>query len=352
MSTVTKTEVGIVDAVVHPSFPKDDDIVQYLPEAYQLRGFPGQTRYYYSRLEGEFHESAYLEDQRAGSDRQRVEEVIFAECGVGVAILLPLTRGLMADRRLGSAICTATNSWLSEEWLSGEPNRFRGSIRVDPDDVEGALAEIERWADDPRMVQIAVPLEALHPYGQPVYFPIWAAAAKNGLPVAVQSDGGAGVDYAPTGTGYPRHYIEFASLQSLRFFYHLASLITEGVFDRLPELRFVFADGGADVLPPLMWRLDSAWRQARSQSPENRHVPSSYLAENVWFATSRLEGPTSHGLEKEWADTMRTYDHLLYGSHYPHWSFEPPDDRAMRTAPEERRRVLGGHATTLYRLSM
>jgi len=351
MSTSTETDVRVVDAVVYPSFAQDDDIVDYLPEAYRLRGFPGQTRYYYSRYEGEFHDDAYREGERPGSNRDRVEEAIFGERGVDLAILLPLTRGLMADRRLGSAICTATNAWLSEQWLDGEGCRFRGSIRVDTDDVEGALAEIERWAQDPRMVQIAVPLEALHPYGHPAYLAIWTAAANHGLPVAVHSDGGAGVDFAPTGTGYPRHYVEFASLQSLRFFYHLASLITEGVFDRLPELRFVFADGGADILPPLMWRLDSAWRQSRSQSPENRHLPSSYLAANVRFATSRLEGPLEHGLEKEWTQTMESYDYLLYGSHYPHWSFEPPEHRAARLAPGKRDGVLGGHAKQLYRLS-
>src|SRR6266542_1290541 len=75
-----------------------------------------------------------------------------------------------------------TGRWLDDE-VYGE--RFRGTIRVNPDDIEGALKEIERWSAHPRMVQIGVPLQSREVYGKPQYWPLWEEAARRGLPVAV-----------------------------------------------------------------------------------------------------------------------------------------------------------------------
>ncbi len=81
---------------------------------------------------------------------------------------------------------------------------------------------------------------------------IWEAAAAHGLPVMVKLDGGSGVDFAPTAVGYPHHFIEYSVLAPINFAYHLISMISEGVFERLPDLRVVFADGGHDMLGPLV----------------------------------------------------------------------------------------------------
>ena len=45
------------------------------------------------------------------------------------------------------------NHWLEAEWLSKEP-RLKGSIVVPYEDTEAAVAEIERWAGDPRFAQV------------------------------------------------------------------------------------------------------------------------------------------------------------------------------------------------------
>jgi hypothetical protein len=83
------------------------------------------------------------------------------ENGTSEAVLVLLTRGLLESNRYVTALASATNQWLADEWLSGEHGpMFPGTIRVNPRDPVGAVAEINRWADDSRFVQVAVPLES------------------------------------------------------------------------------------------------------------------------------------------------------------------------------------------------
>ena len=170
--------------------------------------------------------------------------------------------------------------------------RFLGTIRVNPEDVKGAVAEIERLADHPKMVQVGVPMQSREPYGKPMFEPIWEAAAAHGLPVAVHINGGNGVDYAPTFAGHAYTYPGYAAFMPLNSFVHLATLIIEGMFGRHPDLRFVFADGGYDLLTPLMWRLDTFWMSMRDQTPWVDRYPSEYLPDHVRFCSSALDGPT------------------------------------------------------------
>ena len=141
---------------------------------------------------------------------------LFDDNGADYAILNPLTRGNIADYLLNSRICAAVNDWLLDRWLDPDTsNRFRGTIRVNPEDVRGAVAEIERLADHPKMVQVGVPMQSREPYGKPMFEPIWEAAAAHGLPVAVHINGGNGVDHAPTFAGHAYTYPGYARVHAV-----------------------------------------------------------------------------------------------------------------------------------------
>ena len=243
------------------------------------------------------------------------------------AILNPLTRGNIADYLLNSRICAAVNDWLLDRWLEPDTtNRFRGTIRVNPEDPKGAVAEIERLADHPKLVQVGVPMQSREPYGKPIFEPIWEAAAAHGLPVAVHINGGNGVDHPPTFAGHAHTYPGYAAFMPLNYFVHLATLIVEGVFGRHPGLKFVFADGGYDILTPLMWRLDTFWLSMRDQTPWVDRYPSEYLPGHVRFCSSAFDGPTDAAhADARWMDFSGKADLLMYGSGYPHWSTSSPD---------------------------
>ena len=221
----------------------------------------------------------------ASTTRDRIPETVSrhlfesaGRLGVDYAILNPLTRGNIADYLLNSRICAAVNDWLLDRWLEPDTtNRFRGTIRVNPEDPKGAVDEIERLAGHPKLVQVGVPMQSREPYGKPMFEPIWEAAAAHGLPVAVHINGGNGVDHAPTFAGHAHTYPGYAAFMPLNYFVHLATLIVEGMFGRHPGLKFVFADGGYDILTPLMWRLDTFWLSMRDQTPWVDRYPSEYL---------------------------------------------------------------------------
>ncbi|MBV8930626.1 MAG: amidohydrolase family protein, partial [Mycobacteriaceae bacterium] len=265
----------------------------------------------------------------------------------------PLTRGNIADYLLNSRICAAVNDWLLDRWLEPDSSgRFRGTIRVNPEDPKGAVAEIERLAGHPKMVQVGVPMQSREPYGKPMFEPIWEAAAAHRLPVAVHINGGNGVDHPPTFAGHAHTYPGYAAFMPLNYFVHLATLIIEGVFGRHGDLRFVFADGGYDILTPLMWRLDTFWVSMRDQTPWVDTYPSGYLREHVRFCTSAFDGPTDPDVAERWMDFTDKAGLLMYGSGYPHWSTSGPQTAVAGLNIAQREKVLWRNASAIYGVAL
>jgi uncharacterized protein len=238
----------IIDTNVQPHFRYNAEIRRYISDVHKLRAIPDVEQQWYHAPGGDYRQDLYGQDY-PGSDPETVGRHLFDDMGVTFAILNPSTRGNIADYLLNSRICAAVNDWLVDRWLEPDAtdpytSRFLGTIRVNPEDPKGAVAEIERLAGHPKFVQVGVPMQSREPYGKPMFEPIWEAAAAHGLPVAVHINGGNGVDYAPTFAGHAHTYPGYAAFMPLNYFVHLATLIIEGVFGRHPDLKFVFADGG------------------------------------------------------------------------------------------------------------
>jgi predicted TIM-barrel fold metal-dependent hydrolase len=343
-------QVSVVDAAVHVMPATKEDFLEFLPEAWQNRIFPGPERYHYALGTGEYWPPSVTERGLPASDPALVATHLFDELHADFAVLLPLTRGLHPNSNLATALCAATNDWLAARFLHADA-RFRGTIRVDPRSPEAAVDEIERWADNPLMVQVGVSTQALEPYGHERYLPVWRAAAAHDLPVVIHADGGAGADFPPTPAGYPRTAIEYNCLLPLNHGFHLASLIAEGTFEWVDDLVFIFADGGFDALWPIVWRLDKDWRGNRDEVPAVRRAPSEYLREHVRFVAHRLEGPVDRVGRREWLEASESAaDMLLFASNYPNWDLWRAGD-ALDDLPEAfRDRVLYSNAAALYGL--
>jgi uncharacterized protein len=341
----------IVDAAVHPFFRQPDDIRKYLPSEWAINlVLPAPWRFSYVPPIDEFPQRFRQGSGWAGSDVETVRRQVLDEPNVDFAVLVPLGRGCLPDIDFGTVIAQAVNRWLAEEWLSAD-QRLLGSIRINPEDVRGSIMEIERWCSHPQMVQVLVPLQSHRPYGERSFLPIWEAASERGLPVAVHAEVAAGVDYWPTVNGFPPKFIDYSVQMPLSSAFHLASLITEGVFQRIPELKFVFADGGFDLYLPLIWRMDKDFRPFKIEFPWLEAPPSEYLLDHVRFLShGGLEGPADPALLNEYLEMWRGQDLLLFGSEYPYWDYQGSDASFIGVNEEVRSAILGGNAAKLYRL--
>src|SRR6201996_5426428 len=166
----------IIDANVQPHFRYNAEIRRYLSAEHKLRAIPDVEQQWYQAPGGNYRHDLYG-DGYPGSDPATVARHLFDEGGAHYAILNPLTRGNIADYLLNSRICAAVNDWLLDRWLQPDATgRFRGTIRVNPEDPKGAVAEIERLPVHPKVVRVGVRMPSREPSGKPMFEPIWEAA--------------------------------------------------------------------------------------------------------------------------------------------------------------------------------
>lgn len=342
-----------VDASVHPFFRSDADLRAYLGEPWSGRGFPTPDVTFTAPLGGRYAAGTRPEDgSHPGSDPEVTGRAVFDERGFDCAVLHPMTVGMLPDWHLESAILAAANRMLVERWLESDRYgaRYFGTVRVNPNDPEGAVREIDRWKNHPRVVQIGLPMQTQMPYGRQYYKPIWRAAVEAGLPVAVHWEMGQGITHPPTPSGTARTYQQLLGFQPLTFVYHLLNMIAEGVFEEFADLKLVFADGAADMLTPMIWRMDTFGRPHLEQTPWAPRMPSDYLPGHVYFVNGLLDTPGEAPFAAEWLRMTGKEDLLLFGSSYPDWQLATVEALPSGWTPEQREKVLWRNAAALYRL--
>lgn len=352
MSLVTSPRV---DASVHVFFKSDKDLRSYLREPFKSRGFPDPDVSWYAPPGPKYAVGTDNADgSHPGSDPDKVGAAVLDHAGFDFAVLHPMSgAAILPDWHLGTAILAAQNQMLAERWLDdgSYADRFRGTIRVNPNDIEGAVKEIQKWQDHPRMVQIGLPMQTQEPYGRPHFKPLWRAASDAGLPVAVHVEMGLGITHPPTPSGTTRTYSHHASYLAMTYVWHLMNMIAEGVFEEFQDLKVIWADGAADILTPFIWRMDTFGRPHLEQTPWAPLIPSAYLPEHVYFVNGVLDGPGEVEYASEWLRMTGKEDMLLFGSSYPDWQLSSAADLPSAWSEEQRAKVLGGNAAKLFGLA-
>ena len=341
----------VIDASVHIFFGSNKDLREnFMQEPFRSRGFPDYEMDWYGAPGGEYAKGTKgPTGQYPGSDVEVVAEQLFADRGVDIAVLHPMTRGIMPDRHLGTAIAAAHNDMMVKRWLEHPEfgDRFRGTIRVDPDDIAGSLREIDRYKNHPRVVQIGIPLQSRELYGKPQFWPLWEAAVEAGLPVAAHIEVGAGIAFPPTPSGKTLTYEQYQGFMSLNYLYHVMNMIAEGVFERYDGLKFVWADGAGDLLTPFIWRMDCFGRPHLEQTPWAPRMPSDYLPGHVYFVQGAFDGPGDVEFAGEWFGFTGKDDATMFGSSYPHWNLAELNVPKAFSA-EQRDKFCWRNASELY----
>jgi len=247
---------------------------------------------------------------------------------------------------MSAALCSAVNDWTAHELLDPEP-RLRAAILVPPQNAELAAREIERVAPDRRFVQVLLLAMGETPLGRRVHWPIYAAAEKHGLAVAIHA--GSTYRVAPTYAGWPSHRVEDYVAQSTAFETQLLSLVAEGVLQRFPGLKVVMSEGGFTWLPNWFWRAGKTWRGVRPEVPWVDRAPAEIVRDRVRFTLQPVDAPAGDP-----AVLRRTLEHigsdrlLLFSTDYPHWHFEGEDALPEGLGGDTIRRMLVDNPLETY----
>ncbi len=357
----------VIDCDVHVTWAKLEELLPYLPKVWHNRllqgsGHVGRGVYihpnFYSPHRGTHKEAATSAAGGVpGSDPATVVNDWLDRHSIAHAVLnhhdMPIIC-TWGDIDYPVAIARAYNDWLVEHWLSHTP-RFLGSIVVAAQDPRAAAEEIDRVGGHPQVVQVLLASAARDPYGVRTFHPIYEAAERNGLTIALHTGTeGNGRSNPPTAAGWPSSYLEWWACQPQNLAAHITSLVTEGTFVTFPKLRFVLLESGAAWAAPFLWRLDKNWKGLRSECPWLKEPPSAYVRRHFRFGTQGLERAGDPDDLWLYLDEMGAAETLVYTSNYPRWDLEPPSETPVLcgAAPHVQRRIAFDNARDLYGIAV
>jgi len=361
MQPGTVSKVGIADCDVHPRPPGvgiggvSKALYPYLSKRWQqhveqfgiLYRQPWEKGSAYPKGQPQAcRHDAWPPEGSPGSDLAFMQQQHLDPNNVVLGILNPLTSGQGAQNPdLSAAITHATNEWQVAEWTSRD-TRLRASLMTAYEDPPVAVKEIELRAGDPNFAQVLFLSRTAEPLGSRKYWPIFEAAAAAGLPVGVHAFGYGGWPITNSGWGsfYLEEMVGHAQAQQAL----LISLIFEGVFERIPNLKVVLIEAGLAWGASLAWRMDRQWRKLKAETPHLKLLPSEYMRRNVWFTTQPIEEPEPREHLAETIDWLG-WDRVLFATDYPHWDYDDPT-RALpiQMTEQQRRAVFLENAKAVY----
>ncbi len=257
--------------------------------------------------------------------------------------LFPVTT--FRDANLSAAFAGACNDWLADRFLSVEP-RLRGSLLIPWGASDLAVAEIERWKDDHRSVQILGLVFGERSLGHRSYWPIYEAAERHGFAIGVHA--GSSYHHAVTGSSWPSQLIEDYAAQSIGFHTQLGSFIVEGVFAKFPALKVVMIESGVTWAPLYLWRLAKFWRGVRLETPWLEKPPFDFVRSNVRFTTQPFDAPLEGETITSLIDQLGSDDVLLYPSDTPHRHVDPAGTLLTYLPATATRKIVSTNALATY----
>ena len=346
---------GAVDCDLHPAPPSAEALLPYLDEYWRdqlvdrhIDRYPFTLTSYPPNSPLSARPDWRQKSGLPGGDLDMIRSQALDPFGSRFAICNVLHgAAALFNEDMAMALCSAINDWVAKELLDREP-RLRASILVPLHDPQAAVAEIERVGADRRFVQVLLLAMGDMMLGRRLYWPIYAAAEKLGLPIGVHA--GSTYQRAPTPAGWPSYKVEDYVAQSSAFENQLVSFLTEGVFQKFPTLKLVLIESGFTWLPPLLWRTGKLWRGVRPEVPWLDRPPAEIIREHVRLTLQPVDAPANDPERLK-----RTLDHLgsdrmlLFSTDYPHWQFDGDEVLPDGLSDETLQRLLIDNPLETYR---
>jgi predicted TIM-barrel fold metal-dependent hydrolase len=339
-----------------------DEIAEYMPKGNQMaKLFPEFDHLHFRYLK---------ENRRATGNPDAAAWTEFLEkTGISWTVLYP-TAGLAVGRIMAPdwavIACQAYNTWLHEKFLTKNP-RLKGVALIPFQDVDAAIVELRRAVKQLGMLGGMLPSngEAIQGhFGNKIYWPLYEEAEKLGCCLAVHVGALHHMGMDAFTTYYPVHALG----HPFSLMIQASAMIGHGVFDRFPNLRVGFLEGGATWVPFMMDRLDRSYHDGHVQMDihGNRHGgPAPGEKASDYFKTQLREGRIFVGFDCD-DDGLNTAvakggpQSFLFGSDFPHEVFDAAKCRHEIDAllarddltDEDKEAVLGGNAMRFYRPGM
>ena len=246
---------------------------------------------------------------------------------------------------MAAVVCTAVNDWIAAEWLDRDP-RLRASIVVPLNNPDLAAEEIERRAADPRFVQVLMLAMGEQPLGKRAHWPIYAAANRHGLPIGVHA--GSLYHHPALAGGYGSYFLEDYVAQAFGFENCVLSLVSEGVFAKFPELKFVFMESGVTWLPAALWRFDKTWRGVRAEIPWVKTPPSQIVRDHIRLTLQPFDAPEGAGRLERFCEQMKSDEMVLFSTDFPHWHFDGEEALPIGADTALARKILWDNPLATY----
>lgn len=275
------------------------------------------------------------------------------ELGIDMQILLLTAPGVQVlEPAEGSALARLSNDRLSDI-CKGHPDRFAGLLAFAPQDVKGAVAEIERGMTRLGLNGAVVNSHTRGRYlDEPEFLPIWEALAAHDAALYIHPT------VPPASWAAPFQYRGLTGALAgftHEVWLHVMGIVFAGIFDRFPKLRLVIGHMG-EALPLLLYRFD--WWQSNAdnvpglrggQPPVKlQRKVSDYFRENIWITTS---GVAWEPAIKFCMDVLGP-ERVLYAMDYPYQASaeEVRIHDALAISDAHKKMLMQTNAETVFRL--
>ena len=342
----------------------------------RARAFRGELRYTETRPAA-WNAKARLQDM----DQDHID----------LAVLYPtMLLGLQSETDIdfAEAQARAYNDWCSDHVQEGEGRLFgAGAVPPmhEPDDVARVAAEIRRVAELPGMVSVFMrpnPAVDWRPVNDPVYDPIWAAAADTGLPIALHPflapdlpgacvglrlarprnpDGSYAEGFDPNRPIDTQEQLDHPEARPSTLFTQaianpvdvmscIAYLLAGGVCERFPEAKFIFLEANGGWLVPWLERLDHHCRKFQWEVTDLSLLPSEYMRRQCWISFD----PDEAMLHTTADSSLVGADRIIWASDYPHPDAKFPGVTEELTEAldgltlDQKREITSASAMALY----
>jgi predicted TIM-barrel fold metal-dependent hydrolase len=180
------------------------------------------------------------------------------DAAIDSTVLYPtaaLSYGKIASIEFATAVTRAYNDWLYESYLQND-SRFKGMALIPMQDPAAAVKELRRAVVDLGMCGAMLPSTGLKAHlGSREYWPIYAEAERLGCCLGIHGGCHSGLGFDDMNVYPAVHGLGHPFGQMISF----SGILLNGIYDRFPNIRIGFLEGGVSWLLLCLERLNESY---------------------------------------------------------------------------------------------